>query len=100
MAEELAAAGLVRSVSWHPKTFGMGGAPDDRAYVLLFDETYDMFLSPEGSTVRQDGQAQLTQLERIKSGQRLYHIWLFFTDSDKKRASKTVYIPIGDAPED
>lgn len=86
-------------VTWNTKTYGIGGAPDDLAYVLVFDETHDMLHAPDGSTVRQDGQAQFTRLERIESDPGGYHIWLFFTDHDKKRASKTVYIPIGDAPE-
>src|SRR5690606_27312011 len=35
-------------LTWNTKTYGLGGAPDDRAYVLLFDETYDLFHRPDG----------------------------------------------------
>lgn len=86
-------------ITWHPKTYGMGGAPDDEAYVLLFDEKYSVFHQPNESSVRQDGQAVFTQLKRIIATAGPCHLWLFFVDSGKKRASKTVYIPIGDAPE-
>lgn len=86
-------------ITWNTKTYGMGGSPDDEAHMLLFDETNDIFLTPSGTTVRQDGKAEITRKDFLESAREQLHLWLFFTDNDKKRVSKTVYIPIEDAPE-
>ncbi len=81
-------------ISWHPGTFGMGGEPDDRAIVLVYDVEIQTFVPVTGA-MRQDGMAQTldrgTPLNRFAM-----HVWLFFIDKSGKRASKTVYIPIED----
>lgn len=89
----------VLHVSWNTKTYGMGGSPDDETQVLLFNEVKSAFYKPDAHVERQDGQTQLTQLGHAITAPEHCHVWLFFIDSDKKRASKTVYIPIGEAPE-
>lgn len=84
--------------SWHPGTYGMGGEPDDRAIVLVYDVETRTFV-PATEATRQDGIAHTldrgTPLKRSTM-----HVWLFFIDKSGKRASKTVYIPIADTMEE
>jgi|SRR5690606_4100950 len=89
----------VVSVSWNTKTYGLGGAPDDEAYVLLFDETHDTFRMPDKKAIRQDGHVEYTKLKRGTPVSGPYHLWMFFVDSSRKRVSKTVYIPIQETAE-
>lgn len=82
-------------VSWHPGTFGMGGAPDDEAYLLVYDAAKRTFV-PMVEATRQDGAAETVDLEYELDLSKL-HVWLFFIDKSGKQASKTIYIPIADA---
>jgi len=82
-------------VTWHPKTYGVGGSFDDRAYAFAYCPTNDIFMIP-APVMRQEGMAQILY-HGVPVGDEL-HVWLFFSDSFGKRASKTVYIPLSDPP--
>lgn len=86
-------------VTWHTKTYGLGGAPDDKAYILLFNEASGYFGPTDDGVTRQSGQVALTDFDEL-AGPEQIHVWLFFVDAEGKRASKTVYIPVSEAPED
>jgi len=83
-------------VSWDPNTYGMGGEQDDKACVFVYNVGYQRFL-PITEATRQDGAAR-TVTSKPNIDQTELHVWLLFMDKLKKRASKTVYIPITEAP--
>jgi len=87
-------------VTWHPKTYGMGGAPDDIAFLFAYSPEQDIFYSTRGPVVRQDGSAYIP-FDGDDAGREV-HLWLFFADNRRTRVSNTVYIPLSDppAPED
>ena len=79
-------------VTWNPKTYGMGGEPDDVAYAIAYAVESGLFAANERHEVRQQGSAVIDFREPIDH--ETVHVWLFFIDNDQKRASNTVYIPM------
>lgn len=78
-------------VSWNTKTYGVDGQLDDVGYAIAYFPRFDLF---EGShALRHVGEVTFTFFKEFVPGDEL-HIWLFFADSKKKRASRTVYIPL------
>ena len=83
--------GLV-TVTWHTKTYGMGGEMDDIANVLVYCPETDQFFGSEPDVTRQDGIAVVDLLgDKCRTG---LHTWIFFVDNQQKRVSPTVYIPL------
>ncbi|QNL52317.1 hypothetical protein H8S90_12530 [Olivibacter sp. SDN3] len=78
-------------VSWDPKTYGISGALDDEAHMLCYFANANFFKSPENLVRRHHGEAQIPDVsqEEFQSA----HIWLFFSDNQRKRVSSTVYLP-------
>ncbi|MBK1440503.1 hypothetical protein JHJ32_10940 [Parapedobacter sp. ISTM3] len=79
------------TVTWHTKTYGMGGEMDDVAYALVYCPETDRFFGSTAEQIRQDGMATVDLSGN--NGTEL-HTWLFFVDKRQKRASPTVYIPL------
>lgn len=83
--------GLV-TVTWHTKTYGMGGEMDDIANVLVYCPETDQFFANEPDVTRHDGIAVIDLIgDKCTTG---IHTWIFFVDKQQKRASPTVYIPL------
>lgn len=80
------------TVTWHTKTYGMGGEMDDIAYVLAYCPETNIFFSDAHEATRQDGIAVIELLGGGCSTE--LHTWLFFVDNQQKRVSPTVYIPL------
>lgn len=79
-------------VSWDPETYGIGRAPDDVAYAIIYNEANrSMWLGRR--SLRMDGG---TEVDLLLSADRQHHLhaWLFFVDRFGRRASRTVYVPI------
>src|SRR5690606_25689405 len=84
------------TVTWHTKTYGMGGEMDDVAYVLVYCPETDQFFGSEPDVTRQDGIAVIDLVgDKCTTG---LHTWIFFVDKQQKRASPTVYIPLSSEP--
>lgn len=83
-------------VSWDPSTYGMSGAADDVARLIVYDEKNDIFRGVRRA-VRADG-GIATDLSKVKADTSRLHIWFFFIDELRKQVSKTTYIPITDQP--
>lgn len=79
-------------VSWNPKTYGMGGAMDDAAHVVVYSPAEDFFLSGNRVNIRRDGAVRI-KLDGLDGSQGL-HVWLFFADRHRQQVSKTVYVPL------
>lgn len=79
-------------VTWDPHTYGMGRSMDDKAFLVLYDET-DAYFIGGYEALRLDGGIQATE-EELASRSHKFHLWLFFADKARKQVSRTVYIPI------
>ena len=79
-------------ISWNAKTYGMGGEMDDVAYAIVYSPSIDVFFSNWSQATRHDGATYVDFLNE-EVGDEL-HIWLFFTDKQRKRVSKSIYIPL------
>lgn len=80
------------TVTWHTKTYGMGGALDDVAYAIAYSASTDIFFSDEHRATRHEGIVHIDLIGEVPDGN--LHVWLFFADKAGKRVSKTVYIPL------
>ncbi len=79
-------------VTWNPKTYGMGGEVDDVAYAIAHLPSKRLFFRNEDSAVRNDGTTFVSFLGTPIDKET--HVWLFFADRQRKRVSRTVYIPL------
>ena len=78
-------------ISWNPKTYGLSGAMDDQVHIVGYAASSDYFLWLDAKVLRYQGEAFIHCL--AEEGE-VIHIWLFFSDSEKKRVSPTVYLSI------
>ncbi|MFC3196890.1 DUF6266 family protein [Parapedobacter deserti] len=85
-------------VTWNTKTYGMGGEMDDTAHAVAYIPEIDYAAGNVKSEVRQHGSAIINFHEPID--RMTVHVWLFFSDRQSKRVSKTVYIPLNEAGPD
>lgn len=81
-------------VTWHTKTYGMGGEMDDVAKVLVYNPETHRFFTCEPDSTRQDGIAEVYLIDNSDKCATELHTWIFFVDKQQKRASPTVYIPL------
>lgn len=79
-------------VTWHTKTYGMGGDMDDIVYALVYCPEINQFFGGEVGKTRQDGKTIVDRIDVRYTSQ--LHTWIFFVDKLRKRASPTVYIPL------
>ncbi|WP_134091179.1 DUF6266 family protein [Olivibacter sp. XZL3] len=78
-------------VSWNPKTYGLSGALDDQVHILYYAESWKSMDGPDHPPLRYQGEVQFTH--SAAAGE-LIHLWLFLSDSERKRVSRTVYLSI------
>ncbi|SEK64697.1 DUF6266 family protein [Parapedobacter koreensis] len=78
-------------VTWNPKTYGMGGEVDDISYAIAYSPKFHMFFVNSKEN-RQAGSARIDLPSKIRGTE--IHAWLFFADKQRKRVSKTVYVPV------
>ena len=77
-------------VRWNPRTFGVGGAMDDLACVIVFSHSKQIHWN--AAAYRSQGGVFVDWGMEIDVND--LHVWLFFSDASGKRASKTVYLPL------
>jgi len=90
--EQAQVNGDVLYITWDPETYGMGRSMDDKAHIVLYEETREIFYSV-GRPLRHEGAAQFMNNVLTLRPLKL-HLWLFFVDRAGKQVSRTVYIPI------
>lgn len=78
-------------VTWNPKTYGLSGALDDEVYILCYTESSDQFNSPDNTPLRYQGETMIGY-EALEG--ELIHVWMFLSDSQRKRVSSTKYLSI------
>ncbi len=64
-------------VSWNPNTYGLGGAMDDAAHLILYEEVNRIFRHTKA--IRYDGTGQITN-PVLKQDPIKLHLWLLFVD--------------------
>jgi len=77
-------------ISWNTKTYGLGGAMDDELHILVCEPDDDRFGGTVNRSQRYKGE---TSISWDPSGGPI-HIWLFWSDSSRKKVSPTVYLSI------
>ncbi|MDX3915985.1 MULTISPECIES: DUF6266 family protein [Olivibacter] len=83
-------------VTWNPKTYGLGGSLDDQVHILCYTVSSGLFDSPDTTPLRY--QAEATVRYEALEGECI-HVWLFLSDSQKKRVSPTKYLSITNNPQ-
>lgn len=78
-------------VTWNPKTYGLGGSLDDQVHVVCYAEKTNYSFFPDSVPLRYHGEVSI---EFYAQEDELIHVWLFLSDSQKKRVSPTKYLSI------
>lgn len=79
-------------ISWNPKTYHISGELDDEAHIICYFPDKHFFANITSNRRRHHGEAHTDDLPPLLKASA--HIWLFFSDSRRKRVSRSIYLSL------